>query len=107
MSAITESQTGDKIIIIQGFHASPNNQPFSWQTSREFKVGESVLFQSFFHDRALQDHPGLGWMIVFDTSDGKQYAADQAFFVTTDCWSKLRDHFTKPQRSQRRKAAHR
>ncbi len=107
MSAITESRPGDDIIIIQDFHASPKNQPFSWETSREFKVGESVQFHSFFHDQAFQDQPGLGWMIVFDAGDCKQYAADQTFFVSMECWDSLRKYFSKRKQSQRRKAARR
>ena len=54
MSVILEAQIGDTLINIMEFHAFPEGKAFSWKTSRKFKVGERVRYDSFFqaaHDR--------------------------------------------------------
>ena len=108
MSAITESQAGDEIIIIEEFHASPHKEPFSWKTSRAFQVGEPVKFAGFYQDQRFTDHSGLGWTIIFDASDGKRYAATQTYFVTSESWERLRKYFSKGlnPKPRRRKASH-
>ena len=93
MSAIVESQAGDELIVLEPFHASPEGQPFSWETSRRFRVGERVRYVRFYEDRHFKDHPGLGWMVVFDAADGQRYAASQTYFVTEECWQGLKKYF--------------
>ena|SRR5437764_678523 len=95
MSVILESQAGDELIIIEDFHGSPQGETFSWDTSHRFRVGERVRYVSFFQDEPFKDHPGLGWMIVFDAADGKRYAATQTYFVTEDCWERLKKFFAR------------
>src|SRR5262249_48278424 len=95
MSVILESQPGDELIVIEAFHASPEGEKFSWETSHHFRVGERVRYLSFLHDQYYKDHPGLGWMVRFETADGKQYAATQTYFVTEECWQGLKKFFAR------------
>jgi hypothetical protein len=95
MSVILESQAGVPLIIIEEFHASPHGEPFAWETSRRFRVGERVRYVSFFQDPHDKDLPGLGWMVVFDAADGKRYAATQTYFVTEECWQGLKKFFAR------------
>ena len=95
MNVITESEVGDKILITGEFSASPYKEPFSWKTCRQFHIGESVRFAGYYQDQHFKDHPGLGWMILFETSDGKRYAATQTYFVTKERWKTLRRYFSK------------
>jgi hypothetical protein len=95
MSVLQEAQAGDDIIVIQEFHASPEGESFSWDTSRKFRVGQHVRFVRFFQDEHLKDLPGLGWTIVFDAADGKLYAATQTLFVTQDCWASMKRFFAR------------
>lgn len=107
MSVILESQPGDKLVCIEGFSVSPPGEPFSWETCRTLKIGERVRYVSHYRDEHYKDNP-VGWMVVFKTEDGKQYAATQTYFVTRDGWRQLdtyfwrhilRRVFTKPLRS--------
>src|SRR5438445_543408 len=82
MSVILEAQVGSEVINIQEFHASPEGKPFSWDTSRKFRIGERVRYVSYFQDEHYKNHPGLGWMVVIETSDGTRYAATHNQFVT-------------------------
>jgi hypothetical protein len=95
MNVITESEIGDRILIIQEFNASPYKEPFSWKTCRQFNVGESVRFSGYYQEQHFKGHPGLGWMIIFEASDGKRYGAKHTFFVTKECWTGLRRYFSK------------
>ena len=36
-----------------------------------------------------------GWMVVFETADGKRYAATQTYFVTTECWKTIKQFFAR------------
>jgi hypothetical protein len=109
MSVILESQAGDELIIIGEFHASPQGEAFSWETSHRFCIGQRVRYVSFFQDAHFKDHPGLGWMVVFDAVDGKRYAATQTYFITEECWERLKKFFArrllrepKPRKSPRK-----
>lgn len=108
MSVILESQAGDELIILEEFHASPEGMPFSWETSRRFTIGERVRYVSFFQDQHFKDHPGLGWMVLFEGADGKRYAATQTYFVTEECWQGLKRFFAKRllRDPKRRRAPH-
>ncbi len=108
MSVILESQPGDELINIQEFNASPEGMPSSWETSHRFRVGERVRYVSFFQDQHYKDHPGLGWMIIFDAADGKRYAATQTYFVTDECWQGLKRFFARRllREPKPRKASH-
>jgi hypothetical protein len=95
MSVLQEAQPDDEIVIIQQFNTSPDGEGFSWQTSRRFGVGEQVRFVHFRQDAHYKDHPGLGWTVVFDTADGKRYAATQTYFVTEEWWQNLKRFFAR------------
>jgi hypothetical protein len=95
MSVILESQAGDELIVIQAFHASPEGEGFSWETSRHFRVSERVRYLGFLQDQHHKDHPGLGWMVRFAAADGKQYIATQTYFVTEECWQGLKKFFAR------------
>ena len=45
MSVILECQAGDEFVCIQEFHASPEGEGFSWDTSRHFQVGDRLLYR--------------------------------------------------------------
>jgi hypothetical protein len=94
MSVIVESQPGDVLVCIEGFSASPKGEPFSWETSRTFRVGESVRYVSYYQDDHFKDRP-VGWMVTFEATDGKTYAATQTYFVTCECWEGLKRFFAK------------
>lgn len=106
MSVILESQAGDELIIIEEFNGSPQGETFSWDTSHRFRIGERVRYVSFFQDEHFKAHPGLGWMVVFDAADGKRYAAIQSYFVTEECWKRLKKFFARRvlRESKRRKS---
>jgi len=95
MSVILESQPGDDLICIEQFSGSPQGVTPSWETDRTFRIGERVRYVSFFQDQHYKDHPGLGWMVVFDAADGKRYAATQTYFVTEECWQSLKKFFAR------------
>jgi hypothetical protein len=95
MSVILESQAGDELITIEAFHASPEGEPFSWENSRRFRVGERVRYLGFVQDQYYKDHPGLGWTIRFEAADGKPFAAAQTYFVTEECWQGLKRFFAR------------
>ena len=95
MSVILDSEAGAEIIVIQAFSASPEGCPFNGKTSHNFRIGESARYVRFYQDQHFKDHPGLGWMVVFDAADGKRYAATQTHFVTEECWQNLKKFFAK------------
>jgi hypothetical protein len=92
MSVLLETRPGDPIVCVQEFHASPDGQPFSWDTSRSFRVGERVRFASGRLNQRFADRPN-GWLVVFETPDGSRFAAAQSYFLTEDAWSKIEQHF--------------
>ena len=94
MNVILESQPGDELICIQGFSASSEGENFSWDTCRNFQIGERVRYVSYRQNSNLQDTPN-GWMVIFDAADGKQYAASQTYWVTDECWQGLKSFFAK------------
>ena len=94
MSVIIESQPGDELILIEQFSGSPQGVVPSRETSRMFRIGERVRYVSSFREEHYKDHP-VGWMVVFDASDGKRYSATQTLFVTEDCWQGLKKFFKK------------
>ena len=95
MSVILESQAGDELIVIEAFNACPEGEAFSWEHSRPFRVGERVRYLGFLQDQYYKDHPGLGWVVRFETADGKPYAATQTYFVTEECWQGLKKFFAR------------
>ena len=94
MSVIVEAAAGDELVCIEAFSASPQGESFSWDTSRTFRVGERVRYAGFYQDQHFQDRP-VGWMVTFDATDGKRYAATQTYFVTEECWRGLKKFFAR------------
>jgi hypothetical protein len=94
VSVILEAQSGDEIICIQEFSAAPHGEPFSWQASRTFRVGERVRFAGSYQDDHFKDQ-ATGWMVLFDALDGKRYQATQTYFVTEECWRGLKRFFAR------------
>lgn len=89
MSVILECQAGDECVCIEPFHASPEGEGFSWDTSRHFRVGERLHYLGCKQDPRLADRPNE-WMVVFEAADGKRYAATQTYFVTEECWQRIK-----------------
>ncbi len=94
MSVINESQAGDELILIAEFVGCAEGEPFSWEKSRKFRIGERVRYVRFYQDQNLKDNP-VCWMVVFEAADGKRYAATQTDFVTEECWQGLKKFFAK------------
>ncbi|MCI0459020.1 MAG: hypothetical protein L0Z62_18845 [Gemmataceae bacterium] len=92
MSVIIESQPGDKLVCVESFSASPRGEPFSWQTSRTFRIGERVKYVTHYRDEHRMDQP-TGWMVVVSAEDGKEYAATQTYFLTREAWRALERYF--------------
>jgi hypothetical protein len=89
MSVILECQVGDEFVCIQAFQASPEGEPFSWATCRHFRIGERLRYVGSKQDPRLIDRPNE-WMVVFEAADKKRYAATQTYFVTEDCWQRIK-----------------
>jgi hypothetical protein len=94
MSPILESRVGEEIICVEEFSASPHGEPFLWEKSRTFRIGERVRYAGYYRDDHFKDHPS-GWMILFDASDGHRYHATQTYFVTEECWRGLKRFFAR------------
>jgi hypothetical protein len=94
MSVIHDSEAGDELICIQQFSASPDGEPFSWETSRTFRVGERVRYATFRQNRSLKDNP-VCWLVVFDAADGRRYSATQTYFVNEESWQGLKKFFAR------------
>ena len=92
MSVILECQPGNEIVCIAAFHASPEGEEFSWNTSRHFQVGERMRYLGSTQHPHFRDRPN-GWLVRFEAEDGKHYAAIQTYFVTEECWQGLEKHF--------------
>lgn len=96
MGVILESLPGDEIVCLMAFGGSPQGVRPSWETSREFAVGERLRYVSFFkYCKENHDESPADWMVVFDAADGKRYAATQTYFVTEECWRGLQEFFEK------------
>jgi len=95
MSVILESQSGDELVVIEAFHASPEGEGFAWETSRHFRVGERVRYLGFLQDQYYRDHLGLGWVVRFEAADAKTYLATQTYFVTEECWQGVKKFFAR------------
>ena len=94
MSVILESRAGDELICIEGFSASPDGAPRSWETSRDFRVGERVRYAGSARDEGRGDGP-VAWSVSFDATDGHRYSASQSYFVTEDAWRGLKTYFAR------------
>lgn len=92
MNVILESQTGDSIVCIDDFGGSPQGAVPSWETSRSFSIGERVRYVGSYQDAHFKDQPN-GWMVIFEASDGKRYAATQTYFATEEWWQRIEQHF--------------
>ena len=93
MSVIMESQSGDKIFIIENFACSEHNKSFSWDDYRDFLIGEEVEYLDFLEDT---NDPGNynSWLVKFKAKDGKIYSAVQQYFVTETVWHNLINHIS-------------
>jgi hypothetical protein len=87
MPMITETLRGDGLVCLQEFEASDAAE------TRTFRIGERVRFVGWEQDDNIRDNPVL-WLIVFDTGDGKRYAAPQNCFASDECWRGLEKYFT-------------
>jgi hypothetical protein len=95
MSVIFESQPGDELICIISFFVPPKGAVPSWETAREFRVGERVRYTGFRHERGPEyDHP-TDWMVDFDAADGQRYSATHTYFATIECWEGLKKYFAR------------
>jgi hypothetical protein len=89
MSVILECQPGDEFVCIQEFHASPDGEGFSWDTNRHFRIGERLRYLGCKQNPRFADRPN-GWMVEFEAADGKHYSATQTYFVTEECWQRIK-----------------
>ena len=94
MSVINESQLGDELVCIMEFSGPPEGARPSLETERTFRIGERIRYVSYRQDQNLKDNP-VCWMVIFDAADGKRYAATQTYFVTEECWQRLKKFFAK------------
>jgi hypothetical protein len=92
MSVILECQPGNEIICIEAFHASPEGEAFSWDTSHHFQAGDRVRYLGSLRDAHYGEQTN-GWLVRFETPDGRRYAATQTYFVTEECWLGLEKFF--------------
>ena len=81
MSVLLESQPGETIVCIQEFHASPDGEPFSWETSQTFSAGAKLTLLRGARNPKFPNHPNE-WMVVFQNVDG-------IYFVTADAWHRI------------------
>ena len=86
MPMITETLRGDELVCLQDFEASDAAD------RRTFHIGDRVRFVGWEQDDDIRDNPVL-WLIVFDTDDGKRYAAPQNCFASDECWRGLQKFF--------------
>jgi hypothetical protein len=94
MSVIVDCQPGDRFFCIGEFHASPDGEDFSWETSRKFRVGERLRYVGSRQNSNSKDR-STAWFVVFDAANGKRYAATQTYFVTEEEWQALKKHFSR------------
>ncbi len=94
MSVIMESLKGDPIRIISPFTCSPVGEKFSFDTARDFSIGEIVKFIDSYKDKSsTQDY--LSWFVIFEAGDGKKYTATQGSFILASEWDALTEFFKK------------
>jgi hypothetical protein len=94
MSVILECQPGDEFVCIQAFHASPDGESFSWDTSRKFRPGDRLRYVECRQNTQFSGRPNE-WMVVFEAGDNKRYSATQTYFVTTECWKGIKQFFAR------------
>ena len=92
MSVIMESMQNDRIKIISEFTASPLGQPFSFDTTQDFHIGDSVRYYDYYKDENLSQEY-LSWKVIFIGENGLKYAATQLYFTTIDEWEIIEDYF--------------
>ena len=92
MSVILDCRPGDEFVCLAKFHASPDGQGFSWETSRTFQIGERLRYVGSRLEPRFHDRP-YSWQVIFEAADGKRYAATQTYFVTDECWRGIEQHF--------------
>jgi hypothetical protein len=93
MGVILDCRPGDEIICIGEFHASPAGGPFSWDTSRNFHVGDRLRYVGLRQNTEREDSPN-SWLVLFK-GDMKQYAATQTYFVTIEEWDAIEKYFAR------------
>ena len=59
MSVILECQPGDEFVCMEDFHASPEGEAFSWDTSRNFHVGERLRYVGFQQSKPERPTDGM------------------------------------------------
>src|SRR6516164_1900935 len=94
MSVILECQPGDECVCIQEFHASPDGEGFSWDTSRRFRVGERLRYVGARQEPHFKDRPNE-WKVLVEAADQKRYAAVESYFVTQECWQGVKRYFAR------------
>lgn len=57
-------------------------------------MGERVRYFGYYRDEHFKDQP-VGWMVRFEATDGKRYAATQTYFVTEETWQNLKKFFAR------------
>jgi hypothetical protein len=93
MSVISETQENSPIIVTSQFVACQYGTEFNWEASREFNIGDSVMYLDSYEDgKVKQEH--LKWKIKFQCQDGTIYAASQLYFVTLDNWEEIQKYFS-------------
>src|SRR5260370_42464057 len=92
MSVILECQSGDEFVCIQEFHASPEGEGFSWDTSRHFQVGDRLLYRGCRQEPHYKNRSN-GWPALLEASDSKIYTAPQPDFVTSECERAVKKNF--------------
>src|SRR5438094_147933 len=94
VSVNLECEPGDEFVCIGEFYGSPDGEPFSWDSSRKFHVGERLRYVGSRQDTHSKDHPSA-WHVIFEASDGKRYAATQTYFVTAEEWQAITRYFAR------------
>src|SRR5437016_5842531 len=89
---VFECRPGDPIYSISTFTTCARGTPFSWEKSREIKVGEKVTYRGSEEDVHFKDHPNR-WQVIYETADGVQFRAVAFLFVTEECWQQIEQHF--------------
>lgn len=92
MSVVLECLPGDPIFCICTFNTCPRGIPFSWEKSREIKLGEKVTYRGSEEDEHFKDHPNR-WQVIYETADGVQFAAVAFLFVTEENWRQIEQYF--------------
>lgn len=92
MSVIMESQEGDGIFILEDFSVSPYGEDFSFDSAKDFKIGDNVEFYDYYENpNSSQNY--LAWLIIFKDKKGIKYSASQLYFATEETWGNLTQFF--------------